>query len=391
MKKLPPVVLGGGITGLGVVRSLGKAGLYPHLVCEPGDFAARSRWVRGRTLELEDTLDIASLVRELTASRLESAVLIPCTDPWCHGVVELPESASQRYPTSMPSRETVELLLDKWLLSRKLEELGVPHPATYELTDEAQLSDATPPIFLKPRSSGHFFDAFKRKAVRFRDRDDAVKAFRAMARAGYSAVLQEYVPGPPSAHFFVDGFVDRKGVCRGRLVRRRLRMFPVDFGNSSMTATVSPDTASDALESLDTLLTGLRYRGAFNAEFKRDPRDGVAKLIEMNCRPWWFIDFAAHCGIDVSLMIYRDALGLDIATVDGYAIGERCGVLVDDIKAYRALRGSGELSFADWVGSWGGATSSTFEAYDPLPTLASLAEIGRRNVARRLRTAKTGV
>ena len=291
----------------------------------------------------------------------------------------------------MPSRETVELLLDKWLLSRKLEELGVPHPATYELTNEAQLSDATPPIFLKPRSSGHFFDAFKRKAVRFRDRDDAVEAFRAMARAGYSAVLQEYVPGPPSAHFFVDGFVDRKGVCRGRLVRGRLRMFPVDFGNSSMTVTVSPDTASDALESLDTLLTGLRYRGAFNAEFKRDPRDGVAKLIEMNCRPWWFIDFAAHCGIDVSLMIYQDALGLDIATVDGYAIGERCGVLVDDIKAYRALRGSGELSFADWVGSWGRATSSTFEADDPLPTLASLAEIGRRNVARRLRTAKTGV
>ena len=119
--------------GAGVVRSLGKARLYPHLVCEPGDFAARSRWVRGRTLELEDTLDIASLVRELTASRLESAVLIPCTDPWCHGVVELPESAMQRYPTSMPSRETVELLLDKWLLSRKLEELGVPHPATYEL------------------------------------------------------------------------------------------------------------------------------------------------------------------------------------------------------------------------------------------------------------------
>ena len=144
----------------------------------------------------------------------------------------------------MPSRDTVELLLDKWLLSRKLEELGVPHPPTYELTDEAQLADATPPIFLKPRSSGHFFDAFKRKAVRFRDRDDAVEAFRAMARAGYSAVLQEYVPGPPSAHFFIDGFVDRKGVCRGRLVRGRLRMFPVDFGNSSMTVTVPPDTAA---------------------------------------------------------------------------------------------------------------------------------------------------
>jgi D-aspartate ligase len=227
--------------------------------------------------------------------------------------------------------------------------------------------------------------------VSFRDRDDAVDAFRAMAHAGYSAVLQEYVPGPPSAHFFVDGFVDRKGICRGRLVRGRLRMFPPDFGNSTMTVTVPAETARDALESLDRMLAALDYRGAFNAEFKRDPRDGVAKLIEMNCRPWWFIDFAAHCGIDVSLMIYRDALGLDIATVDGYAIGERCGVLVDDIKAYLALRNAGELSLSGWLGSWGGATSSTFKAGDPLPTLASLAAIGRRNVARRLRTATTRV
>ena len=167
-------------------------------------------------------------------------------------------------------------------------------------------------------------------------------------------------------------------------------MFPVDFGNSSMTVTVAPEVARDAIESLDRLLAGIDHRGAFNAEFKRDPRDGVAKLIEMNCRPWWFIDFAAHCGIDVSLMMYRDALGLDVTTVDSYAIGERCGVLVDDIKAYRELRRSGELSMASWLTSWIGATSSTFELDDPLPTLASLATIGRRNVARRLRTPHAG-
>ena len=197
-------------------------------------------------------------------------MLIPCTDQWCHALVELPDAASSRYPTSLPSRATVEMLLDKWLLSRTLEELGVPHPSTYELTDEAQLTEVTPPIFLKPRSSGHFFDTFQRKALRFGGRDEAVNAFRSMARAGYTAVLQEYVPGPPSAHFFIDGFVNRTGVCRGRLVRGRVRMFPVDFGNSSMTVTVAPEAARDAIVSLDRLLAGVNYRGAFNAEFKRD-------------------------------------------------------------------------------------------------------------------------
>ena len=180
--KLPPVVLGGGITGLGVIRSLGKAGLQPYLACEPGDFASQSRWVRGRTLELRDTLDIESFIAALTASRLESAVLIPCSDQWCHAVVELPDAASQRYATSMPSRATVEMLLDKWLLSRTLEQLGVPHPATYAVTDEAQLAEVTPPIFLKPRSSGHFFDAFKRKAG-----DSAIATRRSTPFARWSA------------------------------------------------------------------------------------------------------------------------------------------------------------------------------------------------------------
>jgi len=46
----------------------------------------------------------------------------------------------------------------------------------------------------------------------------------------------------------------------------------------------------------------------FSAEFKFDERDGLFKILEVNARPWWYVDFAARCGVDVCRMAYRDAL-----------------------------------------------------------------------------------
>ena len=46
----PCIVLGGGITALGVVRSLGRAGRDLVVVAPHADLAARSRWV-GRHVE----------------------------------------------------------------------------------------------------------------------------------------------------------------------------------------------------------------------------------------------------------------------------------------------------------------------------------------------------
>jgi hypothetical protein len=45
-----------------------------------------------------------------------------------------------------------------------------------------------------------------------------------VADAGLELLLQEYIPRAPTAHIFLDGYVDRAGELRGCLARRRLRM-----------------------------------------------------------------------------------------------------------------------------------------------------------------------
>ena len=110
------------------------------------------------------------------------------------------------------------------------------------------------------------------------------------ADSRFEAVFQEYVAGPMDAHYFIDGFVDRLGEVKAFFARRRLLMYPVDFGNSTLMVSVPLGEVAPALESLRVLFSDLGYRGIFNAEFKRDERDGLFKLLEVNVRPWWFVE-----------------------------------------------------------------------------------------------------
>ncbi len=381
--RMPVVVLGTGITALGVVRSLGRAGLKPRLIGKQGDFAARSRWVRGRVLRIAESDDPDELLAALDRCGVDRAVLIPGTDVWSTAVSRLPEGTRERLVTSMPSAEILDLLVDKWLFAQALERHGVPHPRTIAVESEADLEDIDfENPFLKPRNSQLFAQRYHRKAFTFATPEEARRAFRKIADAGLTAVLQDYIPGPPTEHVFIDGFVDRTGVVRAVFARRRLRMFPPDFGNSTLTVSIAPEEAVGAIEGVTQLLTGLGYRGIFSAEFKRDPRDGEFKILEVNSRPWWYIGFAAHCGVDVTLMAYRDALGLPVAQSRGYAVGERCVLLPQEIRAYFLTRQKGDLAFGAWLRSWAGATPSVLAWDDPLPALSLPSFLARRRAAR---------
>ena len=107
---------------------------------------------------------------------------------------------------------------------------------------------------------------------------------------------------------------------------------------------VPPDEALQAISSLQTLLPHLGYRGVFCAEFKQDERDGLFKLLEVNVRPWWFVDFAALSGIDVCAMAYRYALDLEVEPNFSSTPGRRHMIFTTHLRALRKLRSEGKLT-----------------------------------------------
>lgn len=372
----PVLLLGSGLTVLGVLRILHAAGAEVLAPPDVDPLPQRSRLYRPGPAALAGATP-ATLAARLGALP-DSTVLLPCSDSWLRAVGGLLPELSRRFPASVASLEALETLTDKSLLARALDRLELPHPHTLSPVTPDHLASVPDEIltfsFLKPADSQAFFARFGAKAFRITGRSEAVERLAQCAAAGFSMVLQEYVAGPPVNHYYIEGFIDREGITRARFARRRLRMYPPDFGNSTFMVSVPLRDVSDGVEALDVLLADLRYRGIFSAEFKRDDRSGRLKLLEVNARPWWYVEFAARCGVDVCRLAVLDALGDPVPDITRYAVGRRCVYPYYDFLAARAEWRAGRLGLLTWVRSWLGAQQPVFRWSDPWPALG---EIGR--------------
>lgn len=374
----PALVLGSdGITVLGVIRTLGCAGIPTYVATAPARTVRYSRWYRrppgvseGLIAELTADGDLARFLERLP---FEQAVLVPCSDVWALSAAQLASPLAARFRTISGPASAVAILGDKGRFAEVLRSAGLPHPRTVLLPAGADLTaipdDAFAGAFLKPRDSYRFFQRFGVKARRIASRAAAAELLGPIGAAGLEMILQEYVSGPASNHYFVDGFVDQNGILAAAFCRRRLRMHPPDFGNSSYMVSVGRDQVAAAVTTMQRILESVGYRGVFSAEFKYDERDGLFKVLEVNARPWWYVEFAARCGVDVCGMAYRDALGLKAEPVGEYRVGSSCVFPLYDYGACLQQYREGRLSAGAWARSWLTAQQPVFRWSDPLPAV----------------------
>lgn len=380
----PVVILSGGVTGLGVLRAFSRAGIrayvYPAL---EDDVVRRSRWFAPLpgtgVVEKSPTPSLPLLERILAESGLERACLCACGDDWNRLVAEYLERRGDRFVSVVPPLAALGMLQNKGQFALLLQRLGVPMPKTRLISCAADIpelpeSDETF-FFLKPTDSQSFLERFGTKGLRVRTAEDARLRLAEVTAAGMSVVLQEYIPGPFSDHYFIDGYVDRHGTIRALFPRRRLRIYPPDFGNSTSMVSVPLGEVTGAVDTLKRVLGEVSYRGIFSAEFKRDARDGLFKLLEVNARPWWFIDFAVRCGVDVCRMAYDDALGRPVPSLETYRVGATCIYPYYDFFAMRPLVRSGRAGWGRWVSELSRALQPIACWDDPVPGVVGLTQV----------------
>jgi predicted ATP-grasp superfamily ATP-dependent carboligase len=380
----PALVLGTGLTALGVIRSLARAGIPSLALSGQPDFEAHSRWYRGHNERLGPWDDSDRLASLLVRSGVETGVPIPCSDHWALEVTRLPADLASRFPVCAPETGVIARLIDKSGFRNELVRARVPHPFTAPVESAGQiagmLENAPAGVFLKPTDSQRFVSVFGTKAFRVTGAEDARSCYQRAQEKGIDLVLQEYVPGGADRHYFVDGFVSRDHAITACFARRRLRMHPPDFGNSSAVVSIDPGEVSPAVDTLRTLFAATRYRGIFSAEFKHDERDDLFKLLEVNCRPWWYVEFCARCGVNVPLMAYRDALGQDPGSAWGGTDGVELVYGYYDLQACR----SGRISARDCLRSWLTSDKPIFSWDDPWPAIWNLSRRVRAWIRNRL-------
>lgn len=369
---MPAIVLARGYTALGMLRSLVDAGIPAYVACPRGDLVTRSRWYRPVPGAYWDGSLGEQGLALLRDCPLREAVVLPGADDaalWVGALPQHPDLAG-RFRVSSSPVATLALLQDKSRLAETLQEIGVPKPHTFRISCAGDIAsipfETLDRVFVKPADSQAFNQMTGRKGVWANGRVEFEEVWRGLDARGLKVVAQEYVPGGADDHYFVDGFRDADGAFRGLFARRRLRIDPPDFGNSSYCESIPLDAVSTGIDALSQLFRHVAFRGMFSAEFKRDARDGQLRLLEVNTRAWWYVEFAARCGVNVCRMAYEDALGRPVADAGTYRQGAGCVNMLGDIKAVAARSGR-RLPPASVLGQWLRAERHVFRIDDPGP------------------------
>lgn len=382
------LIFGADIAPLGVLRSLAPRGVRCYVADETENVITRSRWYRSPGRTLAETADSSELADYLRSLDLERAVLIACADRWALAVAGRPADLRGRFMASAPSRDAVEQLIDKDLFGALVSRLEIPHPATIDLTNPADLEQVTDEQlasgFLKPKSSQLHRRHFGTKGSFVASRDAAVTRVAEATAVGIEYVFQEWIPGAHAASILIDGFVDRHGAIRALLARRKVREYPARLGTTSSSVGIRLDEVREAVDSVKRLLAELSYRGFFNIEFKFDSRDGHFKVIEFNPRPSWYAGTIASAGVEIPWMAYLDAQDLPVPEAKPYPVGRHALYEFGDARAIMSAIGSRRRPEGSVLRTWLTGDRALFWWKDPMPAVGGAFRALGRRVTRRL-------
>lgn len=144
------------------------------------------------------------------------------------------------------------------------------------------------------------------------------------------------------------------------------------------------------IDSATRILKGIGYQGIAAPEFKRDPRDGEYKLLEINARTILQSSLPPRCGVDVEYIAYLDTIG----QYGGGTTLPKEGILwideISDLLSCIMQLKDGRLKLGEIVTSLRGEKQyATFAWDDPIPFLVHLSNLSSAALGllwRRLRT-----
>ncbi|MBO0878455.1 MAG: ATP-grasp domain-containing protein, partial [Pseudonocardia sp.] len=305
----PVVVVGGYTPGLAVIRALGSRGV-PVVVAryDKRDMGQASKFVH-EWLDCPHPESGGSRFVEFLAglaARYPGAMLVPASDQALAAVAASAGALARAgYVVAAPDDRVARACLDKADTYLLAECGGVPSPATAPVRGVADIeryaARAPFPAVLKPKLSHRYYAVFGRKWTRVDGPEHAVAEYRLARDAGLEVILQELVPGDElcganyNAYFW-------GGEPLVEMTAGKIRNSPSETGSPCVT--VSRDLP-EVLEPGRAMLRALDYHGFANIEFKRDPRDGEYKIIEVNARHHLSAGLAYHAGINFPWMQYR--------------------------------------------------------------------------------------
>jgi predicted ATP-grasp superfamily ATP-dependent carboligase len=351
----PALVANAHITGLGVARALAAGDIPVIAVDRVGDGAAPpSNHVdfAGRvTYPLDDQRGFRKDVEAIATAAGRDLVAFGCMDEWIHAFADT-EPDGVRLPFA--GRSVIDAVLDKTSLYRIAEELGVPYPETVPLTEggvEEAVDRLGLPLVVKPALKREFEEAIGTNVVEVETVEELRDVLALAHEENIEVMAQRKVDSVRGGDHSLASYVGPAGKALSLVGNARVRN-PLDFGTSCLVERAAePVIEERALAVLEA--TG--YHGISEAEFVYCPDREEYLLLDINTRPWKWIDLPVTAGANLPMAAYASVTE---ASYESTGVRDARWVFLPD---YLELLATADLDDPLQPADWHALVSGTFE------------------------------
>jgi len=367
----PVIVVYSHIVGLALIRALGRLGI-PVVVLHylPVEMGYVSKYVyRHHRITSphvgEDTFisDILAL-----ADRYPGALLVPTDDYTVVALSKNKDRLEKRFHVVVQDWSIVRRIVKKQFTYELAEQFGVPYPKT-ALCDnveeiEKRLPDFPFPFLLKPCEGHQFFDIFRKKVLVIRDISELRARYRELQNFRIPVMVQEIIPGAACEGVNYNSYI-ACGEPIAEFTSEKVRIDPPFFGSPRV---IVSKKIPQIIQPGRKLLKALGYQGFSCMEFKRDVRDGVYKLMEINARHNLSGSLAVACGINFPWIMYQDLVNSRKEHSSDFQENVYWIDLTKDVMRFFVSRKAEGYSIAQYLAPyWGRHLYAILDIRDPLP------------------------
>ncbi len=184
-------------------------------------------------------------------------------------------------------------------------------------------------------------------------------------------LVQEFIPQENGLQYQAEAFLNKDCELTACVIIDKPRYFPVNGGTSSVNSTVKDEAI---YSSTKKLLEGLKWVGAADVDYILDPRDGIAKVLEINPRVTAGIKIAFAAGVDFSDLYLKTIQNIPYSANKDYKVGVYCRNLFLEtmwwLYSSKEMKQRNQVPFFTLYGR--NVVEQTFSIDDPLPMLGFL-------------------
>lgn len=307
------VVVGGGVNGLGVLRSLGRAGMPIVLLdtdlSEPTQKSRYGRKIRAEALSGEPLIDTLLGLRPQFD---RPPVLMLTQEASVETVSNERERLKEHFRFSMPPQNVMAALQHKIGFQDLAAGLNFPVPRAMRInrsTDWPALRELQFPCVFKPVTKSAEYGARFKKAYKVASADEVESLWKDIATVVDEMIVQEWIEGGDSDVYFCLQYRDATGRRRASFVGRKMCQWPPLVGGTA-SCIPAPEVTDELTALTDAFFDAVGFIGIGSMEYKRDPRDGRFYMVEPTVgRTDYQEEIASLNGVNIPLAAYYAETG----------------------------------------------------------------------------------